>query len=60
MNLYCVYRAMSKSPEQLSNCLKIIETRVVLIFFNGVLCEVLHLYCYRLHLYMNQVPEKFY
>ena len=40
MNLYCVYRAMSKSPEQLSNCLKITETRVVLIFFNGVLCEV--------------------
>ena len=30
---------MSKSQKQLSNCLKIAETSVVLIGFNGILCE---------------------
>ena len=31
MNVHCVYPAISKSPKQLRNCLKITETRVVLI-----------------------------
>jgi len=55
MYAYCVYPAVSKSPKQLSNCLKIAETSVVPIVFNRVL------YCYRFlsSLYMNQVLEKF-
>ena len=32
----CVYPAISKSPKQLPNCLKIHETSVVLIVFIGV------------------------
>jgi hypothetical protein len=40
MYIYCVYPAMSKSLKQLPNCLQISETRVVLIVFHGVLCEV--------------------
>ena len=31
---------MSKAPKQLSNCLKRAESHVVLIVFDGVLCEV--------------------
>ena len=31
---------MSKAPKKLSNCLKRAETRVVLIVFDCVLCEV--------------------
>jgi hypothetical protein len=31
MYLYCVYPAISKSPKQLPNCLKIAETSVILI-----------------------------
>jgi len=38
--VYCIYRVMSKSPKQLSNCLKRAETSVVLIVFDYVLCEV--------------------
>jgi len=38
--LYCVYPAMSISPRQQPNCLKIAETSVVIIVFNGVLCEI--------------------
>ena len=34
--IYCVYHAISKSPKQLPNCLKIAATSVVLIVFNGV------------------------
>ena len=40
MYVYCVYPAMSKSPKQLPNCLKITETNFVIIVFNDVLCEV--------------------
>ena len=40
MHVYCVYPAISKSPKQLPNCLKIAETNVVLIIFNGVICDV--------------------
>ena len=39
-SLYCVYPAISKSPKQLPNCLKIHETSVVLMDFIGVICEV--------------------
>ena len=31
---------MSKSPNQLLNSLKIVETSFVLIVFNGVICDV--------------------
>ena len=37
---YCVYPAISKSPQHLPNCLKITETSVALIIFNGVICDV--------------------
>ena len=40
VHVYCVYPAISKSPKQLPNCLKIAETNVVLIIFNGVICDV--------------------
>ena len=40
MYVYCVYPAISKSPKQLPNCLKRAEISVVLIVFNGVLCDV--------------------
>jgi hypothetical protein len=40
MYVYCVYPAISKSPKQLPSCLKISETSVVLIVFNGVICDV--------------------
>jgi hypothetical protein len=36
----CVYPAISKSLKQLSNCLKIAVTRVVLSVFKGVICDV--------------------
>ena len=36
MYIYCVYPAISKSPDHLPNCLKITETYA----FNGVLCDV--------------------
>ena len=39
MYVYCVYPAMSESPKQLSDCLKRAEISVVLIVFDGVLCE---------------------
>ena len=39
MYVYCVYPAISKSPKQLPNCLKIAETSVVLIVFIGVICD---------------------
>jgi hypothetical protein len=38
MYVYYVYPAMSKV--QSNSCLKIAETIVVLIVFNGVICEV--------------------
>jgi hypothetical protein len=31
---------MSKSPKQMPNCLQRAETIVILIIFNGVLCDV--------------------
>ena len=40
MDIYCVYPAISKRRKQLPKCLKIIETRVVLIVFNGGICDV--------------------
>ena len=40
MYVYCVYSAISKSPTQVPNCLKIDETCVVIIVFNCVLYEV--------------------
>ena len=40
MYVNCVYPAISKSPKQLPNCLKIAETRVVLTVFIGVICSV--------------------
>ena len=40
MYAHCVYPAISESPNQLSNCVKIAEKRVVLIVFNGVICDV--------------------
>ena len=40
MYVYCVYPAISKSLKQLPNCLKITETRDVLIVFLGVNCDV--------------------
>ena len=40
MYVYCVYPAISKGPKQLPNCLKNVETSVVLIVFNDVNCEV--------------------
>jgi len=56
MYVYCVYPAMLKSRKQLPNCLKRAETIIVLIVFNGVLCEV----CFRFLplLNMNQVPAE--
>ena len=40
MNVYCVYPTISKSPKHLLTYLKIIETSVVLIVFNGVICDI--------------------
>ena len=40
MYVYCVHPAMSKKPKQLPNCLKGAEASVVIIVFDGVLCEV--------------------
>ena len=37
---YCVYSAMPKSPNQLSNCLNRAKTSVILSVFDGVLCDV--------------------
>jgi len=57
MYVYCAYQAMFQKPKrQLPNCLKIEETSVVLIVFDGVLCEV----CFLPFLNVNQVPEKLY
>ena len=46
--MYCIYPAMSKSPNQLPNSLKraetsVAETSVILIVFDGVLCYA-HIY----------------
>ena len=35
-----VYPSMSISSKLVPNCLKIVETSVIIIVFNGVLCEV--------------------
>jgi hypothetical protein len=40
INVYCIYRGMSKAQKKLSNCLKRAETSVVLIDFDCILCEV--------------------
>ena len=40
MYVCCVYPAISKSPKQLPNCLKITQTSVILIVFNCVTCDV--------------------
>ena len=54
MYVYCAYQAMFKKPKP--NCLKIEETSIVPIVFDGVLCEV----CFLPFLNVNQVPEKLY
>jgi hypothetical protein len=46
--------------KQLPNCLKITETSVVLIVFNGVICDVSAYDRLFLSLYMDQVPEMLY
>ena len=56
MYIYCVYHAMSKSPKQFPNRLKIAQTSFVLTIVNGVFYHV-HYYP---SLYMNQVPIKLY
>ena len=59
MYIYFAYPAKWKSTKQLSNCLKIAETNIVLIVFNGVFCE-LRVYAvpvYFSKFYTNQVPE---
>ena len=38
--IYCIYPAISKSPNHPSNCLKITETNIILIVFNDVICDV--------------------
>jgi hypothetical protein len=55
-----VYHAMSKSPKQLPNCLRGVETSIILIVCDGVLCEICPYNCYHflLLLNMNQIPEK--
>jgi hypothetical protein len=41
MYVYCAYPAISSSPTQLPNCLKIVEISVILIIvFNGVIFDV--------------------
>ena len=40
MYVYCFYSSLSKSPKQQQNCLKKAETIIVLIVFNGVICDV--------------------
>jgi hypothetical protein len=40
MYIYCVYPTKSTSPKPMPNCLKLAETSVIIIVFNGVLCEV--------------------
>ena len=40
MYIYCVYLLMLKSLKQLPNCLERAESIVVLIVFNGVLCDI--------------------
>ena len=44
MYIYCVYPAISKSPKQLPNCLKIAETNVFLNVFKGTLALILLLF----------------
>ena len=39
MYVYCIYPAISKSSKHLPNCMKITETHVFLIVFNGVICD---------------------
>ena len=53
---------MLKTPKQLLNCLKRAEKSIVLIVFDGVLCEVFAYNCYNvLPLFnMNQVPGELY
>jgi hypothetical protein len=54
MYIYCVYPAISKSPKQLPNCLKITETCLVLIVFN----VVIHFYCYHFFLSSTRIRYK--
>ena len=54
-----MYPAILKFPKQLPKCVKKTETSVVLIVFNGVLCEV-RAYAVPVSfnsLYMNQLPD---
>ena len=37
---HCLWHGELKVQEQLPNCLKIAETRVVLIIFNGLICDI--------------------
>ena len=62
MYVYCVNPAISKSPKQRPNYLRIAETSVVLIVFIGVIFDISTciVSVYLLSLYMNQVPEMLY
>ena len=40
MYVYCVYPAISKSPKQLPNCLKIAKTSIVLNVFKDIICDI--------------------
>ena len=39
--IYCVYPEISKSSKHLQNCLKIAETSIVVIIFNGVIFDII-------------------
>ena len=62
MYLYCVYPAISKSPKQLPNCLKIAETSVILIVSraSSVTSAYGIYYCFFLSLDITEVPEVVY
>jgi hypothetical protein len=40
MYVFCFYPAISERPKQLPNCMKIAESSIVLIVFNGAICDV--------------------
>ena len=54
MYVYCVYLVMSKIPKHLPNCLKIVETSIVLNVFKYIAVTITVSFCW------NQVPEKLY
>ena len=40
MYVYCAYPVTSKAPKHLPNCLKIVETSVILSVFKSAMCDV--------------------